>query len=175
MLPTSPVAPIISATTGSPSTSTVTLAGVGGTLYDFSGAGSITCATPGRARVLVIGGGSDDNGGNYGNAGEVFAGWIDFTAGAHTVTVGAVGTGGAAGGHSSIGSLVSAPGGINALSAAYTYGAGRGFGGANYAGYPDTITGSSVTYAGAQGSGLTTYGSNNVTAYAGRVYIFVPN
>ena len=75
MLPTSPVAPIISATTGSPSASTVTLAGVGGTLYDFSGAGSITCATPGRARVLVIGGGSDDNGGNYGNAGEVFAGW----------------------------------------------------------------------------------------------------
>lgn len=177
MLPTSPVAPIISATTGSPSTSTITLDGVSGTLYDFGSNGSITCATPGRARVLIIGGGSQDSGPNYGNAGDVFAGWIDLTAATHTVTVGAIGTGGSPGGDSCVGTLRAAAGGIRPISSSYTFGSGRGFGVAQYAGTSDDITGSTVIYAGATGSGATTYGStySGPAAVAGRVFIFIPN
>ena len=179
MLPTSPVAPIISATTGSPSASTVTLAGVVGTLYDFSGAGSITCATPGRARVLVIGGASADNGANYGNAGSVFAGWIDFTAGTHVVVVGAAVSGNTNGGHSRIGSLAGALGAVRPFQAEAYGGAGLWISGATTgAGVPDDITGASVTY------GKTYPLTNTATEYgssypgqvrAGRVFIFVPN
>lgn len=168
--------PTVSGTTGSPTTSSITLDGVSGTLYDFGSNGSIT-TTAGRARVLIIGGGSQDSGPNYGNAGDVFAGWIDLTAATHTITVGAIGTGGSPGGDSRVGTLRAAAGGIRTISPSYTFGSGRGFGVAQYAGTSDDITGSTVIYAGATGSGATTYGStySGPAAVAGRVFIFIPN
>lgn len=170
-------APTVSGTTGSPATSTVTVGSRTGTLYDYNANGSIT-TTAGRALVCVIGGGCADSGPNYGNAGVVFFGWIDLTAATHTVTVGAAGGGGSNGGDSSIGAIVSAPGGPLASYGTNSKGAGRGFSGANvYDGYPVNITGASVTYGGGEGSSLTTYGStkSGVGGYAGRVFIFIPN
>lgn len=168
--------PVVTATTGSPTVTNVTVDSDYGTLYDFGSNGSIT-TTAGRARVLIIGGGSDDSGPNYGNAGIVFAGWIDFTAATHTVTVGARGTSASAGGYSAIGSLAGANGGLKPTNSAIGIGAGLWLNVAAYAGYPDGITGSTVTYAGAAGSSLTTYGSSYAgpASVAGRVFIFIPS
>lgn len=167
-------APTVSGTTGSPSTSTVTVGARTGTLYDFGSNGSIT-TTAGGALVCVIGGASQDSGPKYGNAGGVFYGWVDLTAAAHTVTVGAAGGAGSNGGGSSIGAIVSAPYGLAATSTSQQGGAGRGFVGAALTdGYTADITGSSVVYGAATGS--TTYGSKSGGgATAGRVFVFIPN
>lgn len=172
-------APTVSGTTGSPSTSTVTVGSRTGTLYDFGSNGSITFSTAGKALVCAIGGANADNGSYYGNAGTVFYGWIDLTAATHTIVVGAAASGANEGGHTYIGSLVSAPGAFKPLSATESRGAGRGFSGAAlYAGYPVDITGSSVTYGSSQPTDntATEYGSSYPGhVRAGRVFIFIPN
>lgn len=172
-------APTVSGTTGSPTTSAVTVGGVTGTLYDFGANGSITLSRAGKALVCIIGGANADNGSYYGNAGTVFYGWIDLTAATHTIVVGASATGANEGGHSYIGSIVSAPGAFKPLSTTEGRGAGRGFSGANlYDGYPVDITGSSVTYGKTQPTTntATEYGSSYPgSVRAGRVFIFIPD
>lgn len=165
-------APVVSGTTGSPTTSTVTLSGVSGTLYDFSANGTFTC-TAGRARVVAIGGGGGWASTNFhGSGGGVFDGWVDFTAAAHTITIGAGSGNNAAGGSSKCGSICGANGGATGLE----IGAGYWLGGASTAGVPSDITGSSVTYGdvgspGNYGDG----GTNGVSGINGRVFIFVPS
>ncbi len=163
----------VSATTGSPTVSTVTVDGDAGTLYDFGANGSITM-TAGRARVTVIGGGGGYWASNGdGTAGEVVDGWFDFTAGTHTVTVGANVAGLGDGGKSSIGSIVGANGG----QAGGYMGAGMWIAGTRAAGKPSGITGSSVTY-GKTGGTPTYYGdggTNGVASIAGRVFVFIPD
>lgn len=174
--PTGALPPVVSGTTGSPTITTPTVDGQTGTLYDFGANGTFTCSTAGRARLLCIGAGSADSGPNYGNAGAVVAGWVDFPSGSTTITVGAIGTAGSPGGNSKVGAIAGANGGPRPTYASGSIGSGRWLGVADYAGTPDDITGSSVTYAAGQGSGLTTYGSNiSGSAVAGRVFIFVPD
>lgn len=166
----------ISGTTGSPTISTVTVGGVSCTLYNYGANGTITASVAGKVRACIIGGASSDSGPNYGNVGFVFDGWLDLPASATTITVGATGGAGSAGGGSSVGTLAAAPGGDAAAgSPTRRGGAGRGFvGAAAGAGYASDITGSSVVYG--QEDLSTTYGSRTgPTPTAGRVFILIPN
>lgn len=123
----------VSATTGSPATSTMTDAnGFEWTYYDFTGNGSITLDSAGYLDVLVVGGGgagaaqgtSGNRARSGGGAGAVRWGLHYATATTHTVTVGAGGSGGVTvnnyaisnpGSESAVGTVLLAGGGGKAL------------------------------------------------------------
>ncbi|HEY7884870.1 MAG TPA: hypothetical protein VIC08_08005 [Cellvibrionaceae bacterium] len=156
----------VTGTTGSPSVSSnVSIGGKIYNIYTFNGAGSISFSNSGWAEVLCVGagGGACENWGVRGGGagGEVFFGGVFLNAGTYAVAVGGGGGGrsgnrdtnrffagkGASGG--AAGSLAS-----NNISSSAGGGAGGTvWGGADTAGRPINITGSSVTYGAARNSG----------------------
>jgi len=163
----------VSGTTGSPTTATgVSVGGRTMSTWRWTANGSVTISTAGLAFVVVTGAGSN-TGAYYGAGAVVFAGWVDLTAGTHSIGIGATGS---PGGGSYLGTLVNAPGGVSQAVVSESNGAGRSFSGANiYDGVSSDITGSSVSYGQGARAGNTapgTYGSGN--GGGGVVYIGIP-
>ena len=91
-----PGAAVASATTGSPTETTITDGGITYDVYQFTGDGSITFSEAGFAEVLLVGGGAGGGSrsfGGGGGAGDHFLATVYVAAGTSTVTVGAGGVG----------------------------------------------------------------------------------
>lgn len=169
----------VASTTGSPTTGTFT--GTDGVLYNYwkwTGAGSVTFATPGRVKGLLVGGGGGagvDGGGGGGGYLPIDV-LIDNALRAWPIVIGAGGTGaalGGNGGYSNFGwfQAVGGGGGASSVAAASIYGAsgggsGRGgIGGPTYdnigpQGYPGILTGVAYGYNnGGGGAGRAAYGT----------------
>ena len=162
----------VSATTGSPTTTTVS----GKTLYQFTGSGSITM-TAGTFDTLMIGAGAG-GGAAYGGGGGGQVLYLTgqlAAAGTYTVTVGAGSAGSsgtyASGGKSVLGSLISVGGGHGGTNAANRTTGGDGSSGGG--GAVSAIGGLGLTYDGAAGrTDGATYSSGGGGAGAGAIGIY---
>lgn len=101
--------PVVSATTGSPTTTSIT----GYTVIEWGANGSFTLPTDGFVEYLVQGGGGGSSGNYGGGGGNTRYGIAYLTAGTYTVTVGAGGTSApTAGGTSEIVGVANCLGGL---------------------------------------------------------------
>jgi hypothetical protein len=110
LIPT-PFIPTFAATGGN-SSSTLAINGVTFQYRVFTSTGTLTVTSAGFAHVLCIGGGGGGQEGGGGSGGGFVEQLVKFeSAGAYTITIGAGGGTGANGSASSVGSLLSVPGG----------------------------------------------------------------
>ena len=136
---------VVSATTGSPTETTITDGGDTFDIYSFTGDGSITISEAGFAELLVVGGGGGTGGGGSWNAGGGAGGYLPITSqylpvGTATVTVGAGGAAGANGGGSRLSTSIANGGGRGGDSAANSGGAGQ-VGGSGGGGSANSLAG----------------------------------
>lgn len=162
----------VTATTGSPATSTYTSNGINYKTYRFTGSGSITFLKSGLVDVMIIGGGgggADAYGG--GGAGSLIRqDNVFMTAATHTITVGA------GGGQSTQGNPSYIDGGVNAYLITAIGGMGGNVPSTYWGGHAalgiDTtnlgkLGGAGATNSGGGGGGNTTAGSNSSTNVGG--------
>jgi hypothetical protein len=100
------------AATGGNSSSTLAINGTTFQYLVFTATGTLTVTSPGFVDILCIGGGGGGQDGGGGSGGGFVEQLVKFvSAGTYTITIGAGGGTGANGSASSVGSLLSVPGG----------------------------------------------------------------
>lgn len=133
----------VSATTGSPTTTTYTDSGINYKAYAFTGSGSITTTKAGLIDVLVVAGGGGGGYSNYGAGagGLIYQTSFFVTSGTETVTVGAGGTNTPTrGGQSAFGNLTAVGGGFVRFNVANS----SSFGGSSGSGNGGSTVGQNV-------------------------------
>jgi hypothetical protein len=161
----------VTAVTGTPTEHSYTDGdGVSWVAYEWSSNGSVT-VTDGLADILIVSAGSVWAFPNNGSGGQMLDGLHEFSAGSHTVTVGATGTDGQS---SHLGPYFTA-----GTHAPYSgFGAGQGWvtGGADRTiGKASSITGTSVTYSPGRNGSSSPTGVPGGMGTAGRVILRVPS
>lgn len=140
----------VSATTGSPTITSVTQNGTAYTVYGWTGSGSITFSQPGVIDAFVQAGGGGAGNRSGAGAGGAFIGKIAVATGTtYTVTVGGGGGRTTNGSNSSIGSLVTVLGGGYGSDVSSAGGSGGSGGGG------DATAGTGTGWQGTNGSGQT--------------------